>query len=75
VTVRHRIQVDHGLCQGSGLCAGIAPEYFELGSDYKSRPRLEVVDAGVDLVRDAAECCPLEAITLTDADTGEPVSL
>ena len=75
MTVRYRIQVDHGLCQGSGLCAGIAPEHFELGSDYKSRPRHEVVDADTDTVRDAAECCPLEAITLIDADTGEPVSL
>ena len=73
MTARLRIHVDHALCQGSGLCAGIAPEHFELGDDYKSRPRLEIVDAGNGAVRDAAECCPLEAISLTDADTGDPI--
>ena len=72
MTARYRIQVDHTVCQGSGLCAGIAPEHFELGDDYKSRPRLEIVDAD-DGVRDAAECCPLEAITLTDPTTGQPI--
>jgi ferredoxin len=28
-----------------------------------------------ETVRDAASCCPVEAISLVDADTGEPVSL
>ena len=72
MTARYRIKVDPAVCQGSGLCAGIAPEHFEVGDDYRSRPLREVVDANED-VRDAAECCPLEAITLTDADTGQPV--
>jgi ferredoxin len=73
VTARYRIQVDHAVCQGSGLCVGIAPENFKIGDDFKSRPLMETVDAS-DNVRDAAECCPLEAITVTDADTGEPVA-
>jgi ferredoxin len=72
VTARYRIKVDPAVCQGSGLCAGIAPEHFKVGDDYRSRPLREVVDAN-EHVRDAAECCPLEAITLTDADTGQPV--
>lgn len=73
MSTRYRIQVDHTVCQGSGLCVGIAPENFEIGDDYKSRPLLEIVDADDKFV-DAAECCPTEAITLTDADTGDPVA-
>jgi ferredoxin len=69
---RYRIEVDHNACQGTGMCAGIAPDHFELGSDYLARPMLPVVDADAVVV-DAAECCPMEAITLVDADSGEPV--
>ena len=74
MTARYRINVDHAACQGSGVCAGIAPQFFELGRDALSRPLHEVVDAdGAEAVLDAAECCPLEAIAVTDADTGQPV--
>lgn len=72
MTTRYRIHVDQDACQGSGLCAGIAPEHFKIGSDYRSHAVHEVVDADDDVL-DAAECCPLEAILVTDADTGRPV--
>ena len=71
MSARYRIQVDHSKCMGSGVCIGTAPEYFEFGTNSLSRPRQEVVDAN-EVVTDAAECCPTEAITVTDADTGEP---
>lgn len=64
---RYRIEVDHGACQGTGMCAGVAPDHFELGSDYLARPRLPVVEADESVV-DAAECCPMEAITLVEVD-------
>ena len=70
---RYRIEVDHDVCQGTGMCVGIAPDHFELGSDHLSRPLLTIVDAD-EAVADAAECCPLEAIVLVDADTGEPIT-
>ncbi len=74
MTSRLRIQVDQAAGQGSGVCTGIASQYFQLGQDALSRPVHEVVDAdGAESVLDAAECCPLEAITVTDADTGQPV--
>ena len=66
---RYRITVDRTACQGSGLCTGIAPDYFVLDADYVSRPREEVVDAD-EVVVDAAVCCPTEAITVVDVDTG-----
>ncbi|HEY3259801.1 MAG TPA: ferredoxin [Pseudonocardiaceae bacterium] len=70
MSAQYRIEVDQSVCQGSGLCAGIAPGHFKIGDDYKSRPLLQIVDADDD-VRDAAECCPLEAISLTDPKTGQ----
>lgn len=71
VTTRYRIRVDGALCQGSGVCAGMAPDYFEIGDDHRSQPLREVVDAD-DIVLDAADCCPAEAIAVSDADTGAP---
>lgn len=67
---RYRIEVDRDACQGTGMCAGIAPEHFELGSDYLSRPLLPVAEAN-EALADAAECCPMEAITLVSVDGEE----
>jgi ferredoxin len=72
VTSRYRITVDRSVCQGSGLCAGVASEYFALDGTHRSAPLLEVVDAD-DAVLDAAECCPTEAISVVDAETNQPV--
>jgi ferredoxin len=66
-----RVQVDADQCVGSGLCVGIAPAHFDL-VDGRSRPPAAPVDAEDGLL-DAAECCPMEAIAITDASTGEPV--
>jgi ferredoxin len=73
VTSRYRITVDRSVCQGTGLCAGVAPEFFALDGTHLSAPRQEVVDAD-DAVLDAAECCPTEAITVVDAETNQPVT-
>jgi ferredoxin len=64
---RWRIEIDKSRCQGSGVCVGLAPDYFELGPDQKSYPRQLVADEHVAAV---AECCPSEAITLTAEDAG-----
>lgn len=63
-----RISVDQRLCIGSGLCVASAPELFRL-VDHRSRPVHELVDAD-DVVLDAAECCPAEAITVIDVADG-----
>jgi ferredoxin len=63
------IEVDTAACTGSGLCVGCAPAYFELGPDHRSRAIRSVVDAD-DVIADAAECCPMEAIRVIDAGTG-----
>ncbi|MEV0056728.1 ferredoxin [Saccharopolyspora shandongensis] len=63
------IEVDTDTCIGSALCVGIAPEHFELVEGF-SRPRRPEVDPAEE-VTDAAESCPVEAITVRDAGTGE----
>jgi ferredoxin len=59
-------------CIGSGVCAGTAPRHFALGEDGKSHPLASPVAAD-DAVLDAAASCPMEAIAVVDADTGDPV--
>ena len=71
---RWKISVDKDLCIGSAMCVAIAPGRFVLDERQRSGP----VEAGIDpdeLVRDAAASCPSEAISLVDADTGQPVDL
>lgn len=60
-----RVTVDRNACLGSGLCAGTAPEYFRL-DDGRSRPIKELIDPD-DIVVDAADTCPAEAIVVHDA--------
>ncbi|WP_149184845.1 ferredoxin [Streptomyces sp. TRM49041] len=64
-----RIEVDRLVCAGSGLCLGTAHGRMRLDGG-RARPVDEVVPPD-DGVRDAAETCPMEAITVRDATTGE----
>ncbi|WP_190020912.1 ferredoxin [Streptomyces hiroshimensis] len=77
---RWRVQVDQGLCVGSGMCVGSAPEAFALDAGRRSRPVAEEIAEEVAEETDAsgpvlaaAESCPVEAITISVLDTGEPV--
>ena len=61
------IEVDRGLCIGSGDCVETAPDGFELDAEEKA----VVVDpdgASVDDVVQAAQNCPVSAITVTGED-------
>lgn len=52
-------------CVGSATCVGIAPELFELSADGRSRPLTTPVDDS-DELREAAECCPVQAIVIEE---------
>jgi ferredoxin len=61
------IEVDRGLCIGSGDCVDTAPDVFELDSEEKA----VVVDpdgASVDDIVQAAANCPVTAITVVGED-------
>jgi ferredoxin len=64
------IVVDRELCYGFGDCVDSAPGVFELDDEDKS----VVVDPNAqprDDILMAAQDCPVDAITITDAETGE----
>ncbi|GAB3298744.1 ferredoxin [Parasphingorhabdus pacifica] len=66
------IEVDGGLCVGSGMCVATAPEHFELETGV-SCPVRERVEPAEEVV-EAAEMCPVEAITIRDTETGKVMS-
>ena len=59
-------------CIAAACCLGIAPKRFALGDDGRSHPTSELIPAD-DAVLDAAVSCPMEAITIHDAETGDPI--
>ncbi|NYI04812.1 ferredoxin [Allostreptomyces psammosilenae] len=63
------VRVDRTACVGSGICVGRAPGRFVLEGG-RSRPVGERVEGDQEVV-EAAESCPMEAIEVRDAITGE----
>ncbi|WP_445166262.1 ferredoxin [Mycolicibacterium sp. Dal123E01] len=63
-----KVRVDQGRCQGHTLCAMIAPDSFELSDiDGSSSPVNEVVPSDQEeLVREAAQSCPEQAILIEE---------
>ena len=65
-----KVWVDHQACVGNAMCESIAPKVFKLNDDRQS----EVVDPAADSeekILEAAENCPVSAIFVEDAETGE----
>jgi ferredoxin len=71
---RWKISVDKNVCISSAMCVAIAPGRFVLDQQLRSGPVEAEIDPEED-VRDTAASCPSEAISLADADTGQPVDL
>jgi ferredoxin len=64
------VRVDHDVCVGNAMCVTIATKAFRLDGNRQS----EVADPdgdSVEKVLEAAENCPVSAILVEDADTGE----
>ena len=58
--------VDEETCTGCGLCADTCPEVFELVDDLAKVIADPVPDDVEEACRDAADECPVEAISLED---------
>ena len=65
-----RISIDYDVCVGNAMCTTIAPDVFQLNAERQS----EAVNpaGGTEAqILEAAENCPVSAITVEDADSGE----
>jgi ferredoxin len=65
-----KVTVDHAVCVGNGTCIRTATHVFRHNDARQS----VVVDPAADPpaeVLEAAESCPVSAIRVEDADTGE----
>ncbi|MFE6160893.1 ferredoxin [Streptomyces sp. NPDC056486] len=69
---RWHVEVDRSVCIGSGMCVITAPGGFSLDSARQSHPEDPETDAN-EKVLEAAEGCPVEAITITLSGSGEVV--
>lgn len=70
---RFRAEIDPEVCVGAQMCVSLAPDHYTYDADAGiSRASPEASeDEGV---LDAAETCPVGAITVWDADTGEELA-
>jgi ferredoxin len=58
----YRIEIDRSLCSGFGACAELAPDVFTAERGVAS---LRVGTSDDDRVLEAADACPMGAITVT----------
>lgn len=67
------VRIDRLLCVGFGDCIDVAPDLFEFDDEgiavfLAGAGDLGQAAIGVDRLREACESCPVDAITLLDAD-------
>ncbi len=65
-----RVSVDLDICVGNAMCETYAPKVFVLNDDRQST----VADSNADTfenIMEAAQDCPVSAITVIDDETGE----
>jgi ferredoxin len=65
-----KITIDRDECIGDGLCVNEAPATFELDDEDKA-VLLDGSTDSRDTIIEAGKCCPVDAITIEDKDTGE----
>lgn len=56
--------VDEDECTGCGLCADICPEVFEMDGEVARAKSGELSDEEVECAEEAADSCPVEAISV-----------
>ena len=68
---RFRISVDQRKCVASTQCTHFAPGTFRMDDETGKATVINPNGDTEDNIREAAEGCPVSAITVEDADTGE----
>ena len=60
-----KTKVDPEVCIGCGLCPSVAPDIYEMGDDDKAHVVVEEVpDDSKSLAQEAADTCPVSAISI-----------
>lgn len=63
------VEVDQDTCISDQVCAATAPDIFEMGDDGKAYVRDGMTDvdgADLDMAREGAQACPVDAITIAE---------
>lgn len=63
------VEVDQDACISDQVCAATSPDVFEMGDDGKAYVRDGMSDidgADLDMAREAAAACPVDAISVDD---------
>ena len=66
---RYRIVIDRALCSGFGACAEHAPTLIQI--DGSGLAALRTGETDEEAILDAADACPMGAIAVFDAESGE----
>ncbi len=62
-----RVAVDRDLCEANGVCAGLAPEVFDVDDEDDLHILMPEVPAGqAGAVRSAVASCPKQALRLEE---------
>ena len=61
-----KAEVDRDTCTGCGLCCDSCPDVFEMSDDVATVIVDEVPPEAEEACREAAEGCPVSAITLKE---------
>jgi len=69
---KYKIEVDRDLCVGDGACVNEAPGTFEMDGDNIAIVTNPAGNTPEEILA-AAQSCPVDAIILHDAATGEKV--
>ncbi len=70
MTRKIRITVNHQACVGSTMCTSTAPRVFALNQDRQSQVTDPAGDS-LENILDAAQGCPVGAISMVDEETDE----
>ena len=60
------LRIDPEKCAGTGACAYLCPDVFEIDGDHSRVKQIHVPLDYVESVRKAAECCPTGAIIIEE---------